>query len=440
MADQALTVIGLLKEVINDTIQLIDNYNSAFSNANDLKLKCKSIFKLLQHYEVASSLPVDEHIKNIAQKMDEANQEIKHYLKIRDKYKTKENSFKRPFYLLKLTYHSWDSNQQFNTLTHQLDNLLRDTETTMHVTNIILEPTTLHFKDEMVNEESIKFWKEICGNEIHKNRTSWPLFASRYQQKYNTDWDYKLKIRIKSVALVEGDVLTIFGFIKLTTKVGFPLQYDYLPDLLKCNVPFSTKERLEIANLLSVHINQYHSTDMLTNVYNVKIWFENKKSHQSIQERAEECYAIYKNIPQDSELVKEETNKIHHKYGHHLKIDETNLTDKEKEILKQKEVLKVNRSKISVVAFYETFKSCFQSGHLSIEILEDIGFPTKKRMESFLYYFEPLDRAYHRLVVKNDEALTDDEWNQVKPSLFSNNNSDDNNSGLEFRLSTPQQR
>ncbi|CAO3646418.1 unnamed protein product [Cunninghamella blakesleeana] len=312
MVNEADIAIALIKDTIKVTNQLVKDYADAFPNANTLSPQCKSIETILNQIQGIGSLPFKEQIGDTIYKINTTNKLIITFIDKRKEYKSSRSIVKKPYYFVKLIYNSWDFNQEFQKWTQQLD---------IAVNNI---------------EKSLKITQEICDNEIHSNKTSWPLFASRYQQKYDTIWSAGLKLRIKPAALVEDDVLNLFGFLELSTKYGFPIDYNRLPKLTGCSIHYSISERSLISNTLTNFIDICYSKEMQECILSVIKLYNTRKQ--------------------------------------------------------------VNIARIKVVSFYEKFALQIQIELLSKEIFQGVDYLSQGEIINFIDYFEPLDFAHYHII------------------------------------------
>lgn len=299
-----VAVEALLKLV--DSIQsFINDYDSAPDNAKLLQSRSKELSDLLKFYKRSDSVPANRVIIDIIVEVKQAEKTLAEF---KEKIKEYKNTIKLPFYLAKRTYRTVDYSRQFMDHIEKMDQLQNRLKKELKLTKELLEPSALVYEKDIKKKEYMDFWIEMCGTNIHCEKTSWPLFISKYQQKYEDPLDIDLKIRIKATALVEGDVLTLFGYIQLTNLCDLPLKKSKLPPLLDCNSTISQADLIKVSEIVSNLIKDFSSKEMSDYIVTVIEWYKGESKKEDEQKQtvsdSERVLGNYDNNGGDDEKKK----------------------------------------------------------------------------------------------------------------------------------------
>ncbi|CAO3622721.1 unnamed protein product [Cunninghamella echinulata] len=415
-------LIGL----VNSIQSIIDDYGNAPDNAKMLKSRCEEISDLLEYFKQSKS-PADRVINDIKKETEQAEETIEDFKKKINYYKN-GSTIKRPVYFVKRTYHTVDYSRQFMDHAEKMDQLLNRLRAALKLTKELLRPSALAYEKDM-NKECMEFWIEMCGTSIHCEKTSWPLFISKYQQKYGGPLDIELKTRIKATALVEGDVLTLFGYMQLINLCDFPLKKEKLPPLLDCNSTISQADLIKVSEIVSNLINDFSSNQMNDYIVTVIQWYKNgsKKKAEKKQDDndSERTLGNCDNSDENGEKKKkseEEEAKERQKRANECYIiiklsregknDELTLEQKSEE----RHAFKVDEARRHISLFYQRFMALCAIGQLSREVFKKVDFPGKSRMKTFIRDYLPLDYANYHIVI--NPKSNDREWEAKKPNVY----------------------
>ncbi|CAO3646414.1 unnamed protein product [Cunninghamella blakesleeana] len=226
------------------------------------------------------------------------------------------------------------------------------------------------------------------------------------------DWN-----RIKQLACSNKFELTLFGFIDLTNKAGFPIELDEVPTTLDSDHMYEGTSLIEVGKMINDLIKEFSSDEMNKHLVNIIKWYHSfdqkelghlqlppKKENETDEEKyarkdeekwiinkykAEECYKIIKQMRKDDKHC-DKWNK------------------------KERMAQDVDKARRVISFFYQKFMVICEFGRLPRNIFKNVDFPGKARIKQFIGDCRPLDYANFTIIINGDIT----KWEDKQPKVY----------------------
>ncbi|CAO3646406.1 unnamed protein product [Cunninghamella blakesleeana] len=375
--------VGTIATKIMTTAKsFMDAYENVTGACESLIDKMKTVQSMSENIRNCTGMPGDIALCQLYVKLDESTKAI---ITFTNKEKDVKNSTSvmemSTFKLKRFFIYAPEFRDKFKSLEEALDELPKELKRIRELSEVLLKPNSLAYKDKFVNLESRRFWIEIAGTDIGQGEQSWSRFQTHYKNEnpdsttwHDNDWE-----RIRRLACTFGNDLTLFGFIFLTKQAGYPIDIDKVPGILDSRSSMNEASRIEIAKMIKDLIKDFSSEEMNGHIVNIIKWYGSFENDQVRQEGKpyQQC------------------------------------TDREKM------AQDVEKARRAIVYFYQQFLVICEFGRLSRDIFEKVDFPGKSRMRSFIGDCRPLDYANYCIIIKSGEEVNAKEWIQKQPKVYS---------------------
>ncbi|KAI8139934.1 hypothetical protein BJV82DRAFT_659658 [Fennellomyces sp. T-0311] len=229
---------------------------------------------------------------------------------------------------------------------------------------------------------AFNFWKKHVGE---TTSTSWDMFAQNYTILFGTHDMLDLK-EIKeylSVTDKGNELMTLYGFITLTEKHGFPFAKN--PETMPRHRKKENTDgiRTEVAKMFA-------SKDMQDHFLAIYQWFQgvDRKDTKAIEKRADHWAAVRKasrKLLNDSQKTEE-----------------------------QLEADRVDFARRSISFFYQQYRVLWRVGQPQRDMLSEVDFPGKGRLREFIAFCKPLDYSNFHYVLD----LEPERWPTAQPDVY----------------------
>ncbi|KAG0163194.1 hypothetical protein DFQ28_000294 [Apophysomyces sp. BC1034] len=245
---------------------------------------------------------------------------------------------------------------------------------------------TIDHVKHLMSLPSYEFWMTYIGQDLSGDNI-WSTFIQQYQIMFGHLSEDTIE-SIRRIACVTKTDLTIYGFIRLTNEFDFPIDEDLLPPLPQSSVVMSEEGRIQIAEMVISLMSDFSSKEMQQHLIHVYTWYRDVQRHdiRGLQKRADEW----------AEYLKQSRD-IDEKAPEHIEADHLDF------------------SRRTISLFYQRYMVMWRIGRVSREMLSDVDFPGRMRIQDFLRYILPLDNAHYRIVMGQDST----HWDHRKPKVYS---------------------
>ncbi|CAO3646410.1 unnamed protein product [Cunninghamella blakesleeana] len=410
----------IAQKIIETTEELIACYQGVGKDAEGLAAKLQNVKYLVEDVKSCEGMPGDSTLLTIHLKIEESRKAIKEFEAEEQKIKDSKNVVKRSaFKVKKFFIYAPDFTAQFKDLSDILDKLPDELERIRALSESLLKTTNLAYKDEFINDECRKFWISIAGTDIGSQPDRWSSFQEKYELNYlkkekwsGTDWN-----RVKSAACIVGSDLTLFGFINLTNKAGFPINIEEVPSILDSNHSMTDGARIEVGKMINDLIAKFSSEEMNNHIVSVIKWYgsfsKEDTKHLILPEKKENETDEEKDARKEEErrIIKQYKAEECYKIIKRMRIEDKPSDQWDK---REKMAQDVERARREVVFFYQQFLVICEFGRLSRTIFENVDFPGKARLKSFIGDYKPLDFANFTVIIGGDP----NKWEDKQPKVY----------------------
>ncbi|KAI9489146.1 hypothetical protein BDB00DRAFT_876696 [Zychaea mexicana] len=272
-----------------------------------------------------------------------------------------------------------DIEAQANSILSGLDQLFQLT----HIASKANRPTTASFEKDLT-KECYLFWKRSMGQDIIG---SWDTFISAYTKLYANFQPLDLDYTQTLLCAKDGKTMTLYGFIAVTRKHAFP--FESMASHASVNSTATSEEaRAEIAKMVIPLVTEFSSQEMQAHLVALYGWYKGtpRDDAKALQNRADE-WAL---------LVKASRQQTDTKTDMHTAADG------------------VDAARRAINFFYQRFMMMWRIGPISRDMFASAGFPGKPRINDFLRYVQPLDRANLTVIIGKQDV----DWNSKKPEVY----------------------
>ncbi|KAI9251804.1 hypothetical protein BDA99DRAFT_521219 [Phascolomyces articulosus] len=198
------------------------------------------------------------------------------------------------------------------------------------------------------------------------------------------DLDYTQKLLC---ANDESKKITIYGFLQVVRKHGFPFESMMSANAESAIKPTSEEARAEIAKMVIPLVTEFSDAEVQGHLVTIYGWYKGIKrdDDQGHQARGEEWARLIK-----------EARQVSTKTEAHLQAE------------------KVDAARRAISFFYQRFMMVWRIGPISRDMFATASFPGKPRIKDFLRYVQPLDRANLTVVIGKQDI----DWSVKKPEIY----------------------
>ncbi|ORZ04246.1 hypothetical protein BCR42DRAFT_429321 [Absidia repens] len=371
---------------IQFTMDRIDDWNNVVPEGKALRKECDSYKEIIVDLVDKPELPISNELNNVYGTIKSTNILIARFLK--EDERTDRSALGKAGWKIQRAYLAYSYREHFKATTKTLKASKEEILKGLEFAKAMATPTAYNFKSKMVNEQCFKFWKEVCGQELHA--PDWSQFTKEYQRKFDEQWSATHEERVRRVACSgEENHLSIAGYISLTKKCGFPLNYEYLPQLMDTHTTVSAQTRMNVARMINELIIYYSSKKMRDLLVAIFTWYKgcNRHDKEAWQGRANEW----------AETIKANRGKPAKELDERGRLAE-----------------QVDMARRTYSFFFQRYMVVFKIGQLSKEMFAEVDFPGKARMHEFKNHVGPLDKANFLVVMNNPEA----KWESKRPKVY----------------------
>ncbi|CAO3601427.1 unnamed protein product [Absidia cylindrospora] len=373
-----------VQEILKFTVQLTNDCESSALDGQALIKACHAYNAVIDEVLQEPHLPISNELKNVHTTLETTNTLIDEFLKQDDEQHKAQSLWSDA---------GWKVQRKRRHLIRQIRAVIKSTTEQLNFSQKELHNTlrfSAHcFKEVMVNDACFKFWKRMCGNKIQLS--DWSIFAETYQRQFNESWATdELEERIRRVACSSKDMpLSISGYITLTNKCGFPIDYIKVPHIPGPRTTEMAQSRMSMARMINEMIRYYYSETMRDFLEIIFTWYEgcNKRNREAWQARANEW----------SETIKANRGKRLEELDEHQKLAE-----------------QVDTARQTYSSFFLRLMVLFKVGQISRDMLAEVDFPGRARVYEFFDYVGPLEKANFTVLMN----IAEEKWETKQPKVY----------------------
>ncbi|CAO3593804.1 unnamed protein product [Absidia cylindrospora] len=372
-------------ESVRFTMARIDDWQNVVPEGKALRVVCESYANIIEDLVDKPELPIHNELKNVYGTIEGTKSLIVRF--IHEDGRKDRSVFSKAGWKVQRVYLAYSYREHFKATAKTLQASKTEILKGLEFAEAMAKPTAYNFKEKMVNEKCFKFWKEVCGQEIHMD---WSLFTKEYQRKFDEQWSATHEERVRRLACSgEETHLSIAGYISLTKKCSFPLNYEHLPQLMDSHATVSAQTRMNVARMINELIIYYSSKKMRDLLVAIFAWYKDcdRRDKVAWQQRANEW----------GETIKKNRGKSAKELDERGKLAE-----------------QVDMARRTYSFFFQRYMVVFKIGQLSKEMFAEVDFPGKARMHEFINHVRPLDKANFLVVMNNPEA----KWESKQPKVY----------------------
>ncbi|ORZ11487.1 hypothetical protein BCR42DRAFT_454015 [Absidia repens] len=373
-------------EYLKDRVEAYKNVGKAADELQDKIKRFEHTIELALEYE---TFPIFDHLVSFQKSMAASQTDIDAFLQkeqdhhsnnttsMRSKMKTTVYKFKRATF-------AKDLETLFNEASTKIDQETKMLGNTILVTDRILKVGAHRFSNDM-SKEAFQFWTKIYGDDLStaaQPKLMWSHFITTYRTTFEDDrssssspWTNETFDRMKAIACVNGEDLTIGGYILLTKICGFPLDPTKLPSMLDSPVSVSAETRNHVSTSINKLILFFSKEKTRNYLLAVHAWYGTARTPADRQVRANQWAIAFRHL---NKKPKSKWN------------DDDRLVDT------------IDMARRTLFFFYQRVSVVFEMSQLSKDLFRRVDFPGRHRMQDFVNLIKPLDKANYVTVIGND--------------------------------------
>ncbi|CAO3588516.1 unnamed protein product [Absidia cylindrospora] len=296
---------------------------------------------------------------------------------------------KNNFYKVKRATFASQLQTLFNDASSKIDQEMMMLQNTMLVTDRVLKVGAHRFYGDM-DPAAFQFWTDIYGDDLSTSQQNlmWSYFVTAYRTAFDhhrhhpyrsSTWTDETLGRMKAIACVNGEDMTIGGYILLTKTCGFPLDPTKLPSMLDSPVSVSAETRSHVATSINELILFFSTEEMRNHLLIVRTWYGHcSRTPAARQARANQWAIAFRALQRKPTYQWDDKDRL---------VDH------------------VDMARRTLFFFYQRVSVIFEMGQLSKDLFRRVDFPGRHRMQDFVDLIKPLDKAnYVTMIGKDPEA------------------------------------